>query len=123
MKVIIEEIPHKEQRYNTVGDWQYHDDTLQIKVSKSDPRSTILVAIHELIEAVLCLDAGISAEEVDEFDLDFQYGEPGEHKDCPYRIQHTIASVVENIVMTAMNYPQIVHETSLQILTDNYEKG
>lgn len=93
MKILIETIPHSEQRYPTVGDWQWTqvkvlgrsgfpaDDklvpTLHIKVSEmSDWRHEALVAIHEAVEALLCKYAGITEQEVDDFDKVFEAKKP-----------------------------------------------
>jgi len=94
-------ISHKQQRYDTVGDWQFSESgALQITVSEmSDWRFEMLIAIHEIVEAILCKQAGISQEEVDEFDIKFTgEGEPGNAYNCPYYVQHMIATSVELLV-------------------------
>jgi hypothetical protein len=70
MKIIIEAIPHEEQRLGQPGDWYYDPDgTLRIRVTDlGDWRYNFLLARHELDEAMLCKLAGISVEEVDSFD-------------------------------------------------------
>lgn len=141
MKILIETIPHKEQRYETVGDWQWvrqHEyraaniwnaeqhcthctgtpreneaiggecpdapPTLRICVSQmSELRYEWLVAIHELVEAILCEKAGITPAQVDEFDMNYspQVGdpvEPGDSSFAPYHRQHRFASIVEELV-------------------------
>jgi len=107
MRIDIQTIPHSDQRYPTVGDWYYGDDgTWCFRISKmSDWRYEILVAIHELVECVLCRHAGISQYEVDEFDKAFEaarpegnFDEPGDDPRAPYRIPHCIATGVERIV-------------------------
>lgn len=98
MKITIESIPHLMQRYNTVGDWAFEaDGTLVINVSEMpDQRSMIGVAIHELAEAILCKYAGITAEQVDEWDMNFKgEGEPGNDPACPYLIPHIMAQAIE----------------------------
>ena len=92
MKVRIDTIPHTSQRYPTVGDWQISNDPVTgepivlVTVSSLEaqvaPMTTLpraaswpqeaLVAVHELIEAVLCLRAGVYQEQVDEFDILFE---------------------------------------------------
>ena len=64
LKVVIETIPHKSQRYPTIGDWQWISaNQLHITVSKmSDQRYEFLVGMHEAIEAYLAVHAGISPE-------------------------------------------------------------
>src|SRR5690242_16257207 len=62
------------------GDWYIEPDgTLHITVTApdlSDPEAT-LVAVHELVEAILCTRAGVTAAEVDAFDQKFE--EEGQH--------------------------------------------
>ena len=106
--VVIKTIHHKDQRYVTVGDWQ---DTavlrnLLITVSRmSDPRYEQLVAVHELIEALLCKQRGVSQESVDEFDKKYEenrqeddFSEPGDSPEAPYMREHKFATVVEKML-------------------------
>jgi hypothetical protein len=73
MKVIIETIPHQDQRYNTVGDWRWHGDILMISVSQlGNWKYEAAIAYHELREALHCKHLGISQEAVDAFDLEFE---------------------------------------------------
>lgn len=126
MKIIIETIPHDQQRYPTVGDWfvtqepkfienqdgfgtrepSGTEEILHIKVSKmQDWRHEVLVGLHELVECVICRRDGVSQEEVDKFDMDFEanrhpdsIAEPGDSPNAPYFKQHGIASGVERVV-------------------------
>lgn len=112
MKITIETIPHEWQRYNTVGDWYLSSTrikdfdqkgTLNIRVSiMSDWRFEALVALHELIEALLCARAGITPKQVDDFDLAFEAkrkpgdkSEPGDDPLAPYFAQHQAAGQIE----------------------------
>lgn len=111
MNVIIETIPHKDQRYETPGDWFYDKNgDLHIRVSKmSDWRFEVCMAVHELVEVLLCKQAGISQQAVDKFDMEFEKNrkkgsldEPGDSDKAPYRIQHGIACGVERILGTLL---------------------
>lgn len=107
MNVKIETVPHKSQRYPTVGDWYFDaKGNLTIKVSAlGDWRFEMLVAVHELIEVLQCKNRGITQESVDWFDKGFEAGrrmmapksevEPGEAKEAPYRDAHQFAEKVE----------------------------
>lgn len=109
MKIIIETIPHKEQRYPTVGDWTYDPEkkNLSIKVSEtSDWRYEALVAVHELVEILLCMQRGIAQDSVDEFDTEFEKvrakniaiigeQEPGMMVSAPYHKEHMFATILE----------------------------
>ena len=100
MRIIIETINHKDQRYNTCGDWQFmgntalvlkglfklrndlpafvsqeamEEKTLFVQVSKfGDWRYEFLVGIHEAIEAGLCKLHDVKGEDVDAFDIAFE---------------------------------------------------
>lgn len=107
MKITIETIEHKNQRYNTIGDWQFNSDgDLNIKVSElGKDYMNFLVAIHELVEAVLCKIHGISEIEVDNFDKNFKgRGDPGESFLSPYFYEHQLATVIETILSLEANF-------------------
>lgn len=114
MRVIIETIPHNEQRYETVGDWYIDSETKDwhIKISDTgDDMANKLVAIHEFVEMVLTQHKGITEESVTAFDekyedereqgLHGETDEPGFDPQSPYMIEHTIATSVEMQVCAA----------------------
>lgn len=91
LEVIITSTLHKDQRYDTCGDWYYAPawwdiskpgmtkevpiECLRISVSQlPDRREMFLIAIHELIEAFLCECAGVTEASVDDFDKNFESG-------------------------------------------------
>jgi len=103
MKVLIETIPHEEQRYPTPGDWQFVNGVLKIRVSQlSDSRYETLMATHEFVEAMLCLNDNITGDQVDVFDKQFEFyrqpgdvSEPGDDPNAVYHKQHFIATNIE----------------------------
>jgi hypothetical protein len=107
MKIIIESIPHSQQKYPTVGDWKVEPDgTWHILVSEmSDWRYMLLVGRHELDEMAICQHRGIKEEDVSAFDIRFEEErerglhtpeeEPGDSPDAPYREPHFIATNAE----------------------------
>lgn len=111
MKIIIETIPHKEQRYPTVGDWFYDEaGTITIRVSQlSDWRYEALVAVHELVEVLLCRQNQVSPESVDSFDTAFEKArlpgnvdEPGDSPLAPYNKEHCIATGLERVLAASL---------------------
>lgn len=71
----------------------------------ADWRHEACVAVHELVEVLMCMEAGITQEDVDKFDKDFEahrhpdsVEEPGDSLDAPYRKQHGVASGIERIL-------------------------
>jgi hypothetical protein len=122
MKITIETIPHENHRYTTVGDWYYDaDGTLQIKVSAlSDWRREALIAVHELVEVLLCKQDGITTESVDKFDKEFEANrhpdnedEPGDEPTAPYVKQHCMATGIERILAAALGVDWKPYEQEL----------
>ncbi|MCL4355932.1 MAG: hypothetical protein JRM76_00600 [Nitrososphaerota archaeon] len=104
----ISQVPHRKQRYETVGDW-IPGKPAQIRVSRMrDQRYVFLVALHEMIEYELCKMHGISDKEVVAFDVNFEAerkmnlhpidAEPGDHPKAPYRNEHAFATTIEMMV-------------------------
>lgn len=100
MKITIETISHNQQRYPTVGDWQWSSEgNLNIKVSDvGDIEYNFLVGRHEMDEAMLCRHEGVTEKEVD--DYDFSHPDAGGDSfsgstDAPYYQQHCDALAAE----------------------------
>ena len=108
MNINIRIIPHAEQRYDTCGDWWLSEaGDLEIRVSAmGDWRHEALVAHHELTEALLCKERGITTEQVDVFDREHveswdrrkPFVEPGDHPEAPYHKEHFFATSVERLL-------------------------
>lgn len=132
MRILIETIPHDQQRYPTVGDWEYTADCagntgdfeLTIRVSKlCDWRREALVAIHELAEVLACRHDGVSQGTVDKFDKDYEKArpngddsEPGDDQNAPYRQQHCLATGIERIMAVALGVCWKDYEDELMAL-------
>lgn len=99
MNLVSTLIPHRTQRYDTPGDWSWIGHELDVRVSElGDWKMEALVAIHEIVEAVLCRSDGISGAVVDAFDMAFEGDEPGAAPACPYFQQHATADKIERLV-------------------------
>lgn len=125
MNVTIKVIPHKKQRYETCGDWFFDSKkNLQIRVSKlNDWRQEMLIAIHELVEVLMCKQQGITQRQVDTFDIDFEKyrpegddSEPGDDSNCPYRRQHFMATNIEALLCAALDVNWQEYEKKLSKL-------
>jgi hypothetical protein len=101
----IKTIPHWTQRYDTIGDWiEERDGSLYIRVSDlGDWRMEFAIALHEMVEAALCHVAGISGNQVDEFDFGCDADEPGDEPTAPYRKQHSLATGIERMVVALLD--------------------
>jgi hypothetical protein len=132
MKIIIQSQPHSLQRYNTVGDW-YTDKingNVRIYVSQMNNwRFELLVAIHEVVEAFLCLNDGVLEEDVTKFDKAFLgEDEPGDEPDAPYARQHCIATGIERILAALLgvkwsNYENAIERTSQELRNGSQTLG
>jgi hypothetical protein len=144
MTVEIRVIPHDQQRYPTIGDWEIVDghktpNHLRISVSDlGDWRQEMAVAVHELIEALLCLHNGPTQEEVDAFDKEFErlhekYNrgcnhypaceEPGACPDAPYAHEHAIADVVERLLIDQFGLNWTAYESNVERVFDGGDHG
>lgn len=124
----IELVPHSEQRYATAGDWWFEDDgTLRVLTSDTgDDDCSMLVAVHELVEALLCRKHEVSEAAVCGFDLVFDrlHGkedlEPGEDPSSPYFNEHAIADIVERLLAKELDVPWRYHDGKVDAL---FEEG
>lgn len=123
MRIVIRTLPHSQQRYDTCGDWFNEAGTLCVMVSQlGNQREELLVAIHELVEAVLCIQKGISVEAVDSWDLEFNgQGEPGDHPAAPYHRQHQIATIIERLLAMEMGVDWKTYEDHIDQLSNTGE--
>jgi hypothetical protein len=88
-----------QNRYLDVGDW--FEGYVGV-VPHQDPRSEAAVLVHEIVEYLLCLYAGVSAEDVDRADARILKGQLRKQQSCYWR-QHLAALRVERIFCQAMD--------------------
>jgi hypothetical protein len=121
MNIVVKSIPTKDHRYATLGDyWTDPDGTLQFRVSSEfSQKAQVLLLLHEMAEAFLCQNDGISFLSIDEFDKAFERrldeppeSEPGDDPACPYRVQHRRAENIERLMADFMRveWPRYVAE-------------
>ena len=126
MDIIVRNLPHEDQRYDTVGDWQIvrQGNRIRVCVSRMDNwRFEALVALHEIVEAVLCKHAGISSADVDAFDTLYEEmrkagdtGEPGDDPRAPYHRQHLFATKLERLLADELGIDWEEYETAINSL-------
>lgn len=125
MKIVIETVPHKSQRYDTVGDWfRDLEGTLHIKVSEEiGDKAASLVALHELIEVLLCEDRGVTQIAVDKFDVEFEderepgnNDEPGDDPNAPYYKEHFFATSIERLMAAELNVDWKLYDDAINEL-------
>jgi len=107
MKTVIETIPHKNQRYETCGDYFTDPDgTTQVRVSDMGNEDyAFLVSIHEQIEEYLTRKRGIDETDIKVFDELFEKNrqpgnddEPGDQLEAPYHKEHVFAECLERLL-------------------------
>jgi hypothetical protein len=128
MRILIDTIPHRDQRYPTAGDWQFTkgdfgrgEDMLVIRVSDLGHfNMNFLLAIHELVEAVLCKHRDVSEAEVDRFDQDPEREregiEPGDNMAAPYFAEHQFASGIERLLAAELGVNWVEYERRVDAL-------
>jgi hypothetical protein len=143
MKIVIEEISREDHRYPTCGDWFFEEEwirppgtemgpsslwqkgkILRIKVSRlEDFRHTMMVAVHELVEALTCHLDGVTQEQVDKFDMEYEANrkegdesEPGDDPNAPYKRQHNLATAVERMCSYAWGVDWKDYESKIEAL-------
>ena len=125
MRIEIKSIDPAAIRYVTTGDWIWlPDGSLQIFVPDyANENSAFLVALHELAEAWMCRDAGISEESVSTWDIEHPDApEPAEVEGSPYMDQHSIATQVEIRVAAGMGINWKNHDRWVQNAGDEVER-
>lgn len=113
LHIYIDTIPHREQRYPTVGDyWRPmlcgYKGLHRLEVRVSDMQNEdyeFLVAIHELIEEHLTRKRGITEGEITAYDVQYEaartsesIAEPGDNPDAPYHKEHVFATKIERLL-------------------------
>lgn len=125
MKIKIEAIPHNRHRYPTVGDWYFDKrGTLVIRVSRmGNWRYEMLVAVHELVEVLICKHRGVSQKSVDKFDKAFEANrkpgdesEPGDDPKAPYRREHFFATNIESLLSSELDVDWAKYEKKIYSL-------
>jgi hypothetical protein len=124
--IFITTIPHKDHRYDTVGDYYFQGDELQLEVSDMENEDyEFLVAYHELLEWKLIRHAKIPIAKIDAFDMAYEkarkkrtkapcgckptkYSEPGNDIHAPYHKQHMQAAGIEYVIsdMLGVNWKE-----------------
>jgi len=118
MIIAFSPIPHRNQRYETLGDWFYKGEGfLQIHVSLvGNEDYEFLLLFHELVEAWLCRKRNISSADVDRFDMSYVGdGEPGDHPTAPYHKEHVFATLLEKTMAGELGIDWDEYEHDLEL--------
>lgn len=108
MNIFIKTIPNEEIKLRhgfTACDWWWEVEDLQVVVATeiTNWREAMSLAIHEATEALMCKHLGITHQQVDLFDAQYQARHEsdlnaGDEPDAPYRVPHNYATAIERIL-------------------------
>jgi len=100
-KIIIKYINHKNQLYNSDGDYYEHGKDWDVYISKmEDWRYSFACTIHELVEMALTKNNKINWKNITDFDIKHpKFLDPGHHKDAPYHTEHMEAEKIEREII------------------------
>jgi len=104
-RYVFKVVPHRKQRYETIGDWIPGRPARMIVSRLRNSDYEFLVLLHEMVEHELCKKHGISDSVVVAFDKKFEAerkrglhspsAEPGASPNSPYRKEHLAATRIE----------------------------
>lgn len=118
MKITGQSAPLAEIRNANAGDWQYSSGEIAVAMAAGlSDDETLLLFVHELIEARLCQKASVTDEEVTAWDAaHLDADEPGEVGGAPYREQHARALEIERHLADILGVPWADYEQRLRDL-------
>lgn len=106
---IIEICEPEELRYSTAGDY-FSDENgvIHIQVCKQlSEEKNFLIIVHEMVEEMITRKNGIEENTILQFDIKVDKegyeGEPGDHKDSPYRRAHRFSENIERQIAHELN--------------------
>lgn len=114
MKIDVQTIPYKDQRYQTCGDyWTDDQGVVHFRINEmGNSDYEFLVSIHEQIEEHLTRRRGLKEPDIMAFDVMWEkereegrHGEdeePGHDPRAPYRKEHVLAENIERILANEM---------------------
>lgn len=128
MRIVIDTLPPVQQRYDTVGDYQfeYKDGVPQIHITVSqmgNQQYEFLVALHELVEAELVLRRDIPQKAIDDFDMAYEAArkdgddsEPGDDPKAPYHKEHLFATAIERLMAGELGVDWTAYDAAVEAM-------
>lgn len=117
-------VAHKDQRYDTCGDYQLTDygRGMVFTISRTgDWRSDAAVFLHEFVEAMMCDHLGVTVADVDAWDFAHAESEdPGALAGCPYGVAHHSAEILEKQFCKKLGLTWEQHEENVEHATREF---
>jgi hypothetical protein len=116
MRVVIDTVALTDMRnFPQCGDWHFDGECLTVKVAANgDWRSEMCIAVHEIVEALLCRTQDIPETAIDDFDRSWRphsgLDEAGADPAAPYYMAHMSAMSLEHHLATVFGLPWARHE-------------
>lgn len=100
-EIVIKIINHKDQRYDTWGDYWIEDDgTVQFRISRFENSYNVMpLLVHEFLEFWRCMAEGIKEPDITDYDLaHLEDDDPGMNLDAPYHKEHLQSMGIERFI-------------------------
>jgi hypothetical protein len=135
LDIHIKTIPHKEQRYPTLGDyWRNSEGKQEMRISEmGNDDYAFIIAIHEMIEWYLTEKRGIKEEDIKAFDemfeKEFSQGlhpeafQPGLDPRAPYIKEHAFAVSIEKQLAKELGIKWEKYNGDLPIIYEKLEES
>lgn len=131
-RYIFKVVPHKKQRYETLGDWIPGKPARMVASKLNNPDYEFLVLFHEMIEHELCKKHGIKDSAVVAFDKKFEEerkmglhspaAEPGASQHAPYRREHLFATRLERMMAKTLGVNWKKYTNAVMVVSKSSKK-
>lgn len=126
-EISVKIIPHHLQIYDTCGNYRIVDGDLLIEISDTGNFFyNMLVLVHELVEIIQVIKAGIKFKDIDNWDIKFERdrtaglhrntAEPGDDPKSPYYKAHKFATKVERLLCACLGLSWVKYNNALYSL-------
>jgi hypothetical protein len=130
MRIDFRVIPHRQQRYDTCGDYFKKAGWLHFRISRMKGAYPILALLHEIIEFFICRQRGIRLRDIDRFDREYERArssgrapcgciieeEPGDDLHAPYFDAHQTATECERAIAKCLGVDWNGYEKAVRSL-------
>jgi hypothetical protein len=133
LRLEINDLPPIPVRSEQAGDWTYDKLTFHLTAVSAElgnRKSEFAILIHEIMEAFLCRESGVSDADVVKFDDQYEderknghhkeRDEPGDDPRAPYRQEHMAATHVERAVCMALGITWQAHDEVVQRMGEDH---